>query len=74
MSEEGNPAHFKLMKKHHSLLEDIQIILKCPKRLFLKAIFHSARYLCYLTAIESNKLYNPESLIIGFFVTLHIQN
>jgi lycopene beta-cyclase len=47
MFEEGNPALiFKFLDEETSIREDIQIILKCPKRLsLLKAIFHSARYL-----------------------------
>ena len=46
MFKRGNPALiFKFLDEETSVLEDIQVILKCPKRLFIKAIFHSARYL-----------------------------
>jgi lycopene beta-cyclase len=46
MFEEGNPALiFKFLDEETTIAEDIQIILKCPKRLFIKAIFYSVRYL-----------------------------
>ena len=46
MFRKGNPALiFKFLDEETSLLEDIQVILKCPKRLFIKALFHSTRYI-----------------------------
>jgi lycopene beta-cyclase len=46
MFKKGNPSLiFKFLDEETSLLEDIQIILKCPKRLFIKAIVHSTTYL-----------------------------
>ena len=43
MFKKGNPAViFKFLDEETSLLEDIQVILKCPKMLFIKAIFHVA--------------------------------
>jgi lycopene beta-cyclase len=46
MFKKGSPALiFKFLDEETSLLEDIQVILKCPKRLFIKALFHSTRYL-----------------------------
>jgi lycopene beta-cyclase len=46
MFKKGNPALiFKFLDEETSLLEDIQVILKCPKRLFIKALFHSTRYI-----------------------------
>lgn len=41
--KKGNPAViFKFLDEETSLKEDIQVILKCPKMLFIKAIFHVA--------------------------------
>lgn len=43
MFKKGNPAViFKFLDEETSLKEDIQVILKCPKMLFIKAIFHVA--------------------------------
>ncbi|MBD0725150.1 lycopene cyclase [Flavobacterium sp. L1I52] len=45
MFKKGNPALiFKFLDEKTSLVEDIQVILKCPKTLFIKALFHSVRY------------------------------
>jgi lycopene beta-cyclase len=42
----GNPALiFKFLDEETSLIEDIKVILKCPKMLFIKALFRSHRYL-----------------------------
>jgi len=42
----GNPALiFKFLDEETSLIEDIKVILKCPKLLFIKALFKSVRYL-----------------------------
>lgn len=44
--KKGNPALiFKFLDEETSLIEDIQVILKCPKALFIKALFKSGRYL-----------------------------
>jgi lycopene beta-cyclase len=41
MFQKGNPnLIFKFLDEETSLQEDIQVILKCPKMLFIKAIFH----------------------------------
>ena len=41
MFKKGNPTLiFKFLDEETSLKEDIQVILKCPKMLFIKAIFH----------------------------------
>jgi lycopene beta-cyclase len=46
MFKKGNPALiFKFLDEETSLLEDIQVILKCPKMLFIKALLKSGRYL-----------------------------
>ena len=46
MFKKGKPALiFKFLDEETTLLEDIQVILKCPKRLFIKALFHSTRYI-----------------------------
>lgn len=46
MFRKGNPALiFKFLDEETSLVEDLQVIIKCPKRLFIKALFHSKRYL-----------------------------
>lgn len=46
MFKNENPALiFKFLDEETSILEDIQVILKCPKRLFIKALFHTTRYL-----------------------------
>ncbi|MFV8346327.1 lycopene cyclase family protein [Flavobacterium sp. ZB4P13] len=43
MFKKGNPSLiFKFLDEETSLKEDIQVILKCPKSLFIKAIFHVA--------------------------------
>ena len=43
MFKKGNPALiFKFLDEETTLLEDIKVILKCPKFLFIKAIFHVA--------------------------------
>lgn len=43
MFKKGNPSLiFKFLDEETSLKEDIQVILKCPKMLFIKAIFHVA--------------------------------
>ncbi|CAH0337520.1 hypothetical protein FVB9288_03286 [Flavobacterium sp. CECT 9288] len=43
MFKKGNPAViFKFLDEETSIKEDIQVILKCPKMLFIKAIFHVA--------------------------------
>jgi lycopene beta-cyclase len=43
MFKKGNPAViFKFLDEETSLKEDIQVILKCPKMLFIKVIFHVA--------------------------------
>ncbi|KQB36962.1 Lycopene beta cyclase [Flavobacterium daejeonense] len=45
MFKKGNPALiFKFLDEKTSLVEDIQVILKCPKTLFIKALFHSVPY------------------------------
>ncbi|MEL1242595.1 lycopene cyclase family protein [Flavobacterium flavipallidum] len=44
--KKGNPALiFKFLDEETSLKEDIKVILKCPKLLFIKALFRSGRYL-----------------------------
>ena len=44
MFKNGNPALiFKFLDEETSFSEDIQVILKCPKMLFVKALFHVAR-------------------------------
>lgn len=46
MFRKGNPALiFKFLDEETSLIEDIKVILKCPKILFIKALFKSNRYL-----------------------------
>jgi lycopene cyclase-like protein len=41
MFKKGNPSLiFKFLDEETSLKEDIQVILKCPKALFTKALFH----------------------------------
>ncbi|MBG6060856.1 lycopene beta-cyclase [Flavobacterium sp. CG_9.1] len=41
MFKKGNPSLiFKFLDEETSLIEDIKVILKCPKTLFIKAIFH----------------------------------
>ncbi|KDN56536.1 lycopene cyclase [Flavobacterium seoulense] len=46
MFKNGNPALiFKFLDEETSLPEDIQVILKCPKMVFIKALFKSRRYL-----------------------------
>jgi len=46
MFKKGNPSLiFKFLDEETSLIEDIQVILKCPKLLFIKALFRSGRYL-----------------------------
>ena len=41
MFRKGNPTLiFKFLDEETSFLEDIQVILKCPKLLFIKAVFH----------------------------------
>jgi lycopene cyclase-like protein len=43
MFKKGNPTLiFKFLDEETSLTEDIKVILKCPKMLFIKAIFHVA--------------------------------
>ena len=43
MFKTGNPTLiFKFLDEETTLYEDIQVILKCPKMLFIKAIFHVA--------------------------------
>lgn len=43
MFKKGNPTLiFKFLDEETTLYEDIQVILKCPKMLFIKAIFHVA--------------------------------
>ncbi|TDE46560.1 lycopene cyclase [Flavobacterium rhamnosiphilum] len=43
MFKKGNPSLiFKFLDEETSLKEDIQVILKCPKSLFIKALFHVA--------------------------------
>ncbi|MDI6048281.1 lycopene cyclase family protein [Flavobacterium sp. XS2P24] len=43
MFKKGNPVViFKFLDEETSFIEDIQVILKCPKMLFIKAIFHVA--------------------------------
>ncbi len=43
MFKKGNPSLiFKFLDEETTLYEDIQVILKCPKMLFIKAIFHVA--------------------------------
>ncbi|WP_140486399.1 lycopene cyclase family protein [Flavobacterium sp. GSA192] len=46
MFKDGNPALiFKFLDEETTLSEDIQVILKCPKIIFIKALFRSERYL-----------------------------
>ena len=46
MFKKGNPALiFKFLDEETSFIEDIQVILKCPKILFIKALLKSVRYL-----------------------------
>ncbi|WP_026713990.1 lycopene cyclase family protein [Flavobacterium daejeonense] len=46
MFKKGNPLLiFKFLDEETSLIEDIKVILKCPKLLFIKALFKSIRYL-----------------------------
>ncbi|MFV8377677.1 lycopene cyclase family protein [Flavobacterium sp. LB3R33] len=43
MFKKGNPnLIFKFLDEETSFIEDIKVILKCPKMLFIKAIFHVA--------------------------------
>lgn len=43
MFKKGNPSLiFKFLDEETTLYEDIRVILKCPKMLFIKAIFHVA--------------------------------
>ena len=43
MFKKGNPSLiFKFLDEETTLYEDIKVILKCPKMLFIKAIFHVA--------------------------------
>ena len=43
MFKKGNPVViFKFLDEETSFIEDIQVILKCPKMLFIKAIFNVA--------------------------------
>nr|WP_315178057.1 lycopene cyclase family protein [uncultured Flavobacterium sp.] len=43
MFKKGNPSLiFKFLDEETSFIEDIQVILKCPKMLFIKALFHVA--------------------------------
>ncbi len=43
MFKKGNPSLiFKFLDEETTFIEDIQVILKCPKMLFIKAIFHVA--------------------------------
>ena len=43
MFKKGNPTLiFKFLDEETSFIEDITVILKCPKMLFIKAIFHVA--------------------------------
>ncbi|MFV5701463.1 lycopene cyclase family protein [Flavobacterium sp. XS2P12] len=43
MFKKGNPSLiFKFLDEETSFIEDIKVILKCPKILFIKAIFHVA--------------------------------
>ena len=45
MFQKRNPALiFKFLDEETTFSEDIQVILKCPKTLFIKALFHSVRY------------------------------
>jgi len=45
MFKKGNPTLiFKFLDEETSYLEDLQVILKCPKRLFIKALVRSFRY------------------------------
>lgn len=44
--KDGNPALiFKFLDEETTLSEDIQVILKCPKIIFIKALFRSGRYI-----------------------------
>lgn len=46
MFKNGNPTLiFKFLDEETSLMEDIKVILKCPKMLFIKALLQSGRYL-----------------------------
>ena len=46
MFKDGNPALiFKFLDEETSVTEDIKVILKCPKMLFIKALLKSVRYL-----------------------------
>jgi lycopene beta-cyclase len=36
---------FKFLDEETALIEDIKVILKCPKMLFIKAFLKSGRYL-----------------------------
>ncbi|MDI5948387.1 lycopene cyclase family protein [Flavobacterium sp. LB2P87] len=43
MFKKGNPSLiFKFLDEETSFIEDIKVILKCPKMLFIKALFHVA--------------------------------
>jgi lycopene beta-cyclase len=35
-------GYFQISRRETSFIEDIQVILKCPKMLFIKAIFNVA--------------------------------
>ncbi|RVT79836.1 lycopene cyclase [Flavobacterium sufflavum] len=46
MFKNRNPALiFKFLDEETSIIEDIKVILKCPKKLFIKALLKSGRYL-----------------------------
>ncbi len=46
MFKKGNPALiFKFLDEDTTLIEDIKVILKCPKTLFIKALLRVGRYL-----------------------------
>lgn len=54
MFKKGNPSLiFKFLDEETSFIEDIKVILKCPKMLFIKAIFHVA-----FKAIKQQSNYN----------------
>jgi lycopene beta-cyclase len=45
MFKKGSPAViFKFLDEETSFLEDLNVIIRCPKWLFIKALFHSKRY------------------------------
>jgi lycopene beta-cyclase len=46
MFKEGDPTLiFKFLDEETSYLEDLQVILKCPRRLFIKALLRSIRHI-----------------------------